>query len=178
MTVGDEGSDQEDLEQEAADDEELSLRRIRPTGDGGARLTLGPIERLLLGELVDRLARRLDGDDPSTARLFPPAHPHDAEAEAEYRSLTHDSLLDGRRSAIASVRSTLDATSLGAPQVGAWLGVVNDLRLVVGTELGVTAETADDPPDEDDPDYRHWVEYLYLTWLESQLIDAAADSLA
>jgi hypothetical protein len=154
-----------------------ALPRIRPWRDGGAILLLGPIERQLLGELLDRLDERLGTDDPSTVRLFPPAHQHDPDAEAEYRSLVGEDLLDGRRSALATVRETLDKPTLDAAQLASWLGVVNDLRLVLGTELGVTAETSEDPPDEGDPAYRHWVEYLYLTWIEGQLVEVASAAL-
>ena len=154
-----------------------ALPRIRPWRDGGAILLLGPIERQLLGDLLDRLDERLGTDDPTTVRLFPPAHEHDPDAEAEYRSLVGDELLDGRRRSLTVVRETLDAATLDAAQLASWLGVVNDLRLVLGTELGVTAETSEDPPDEDDPSYRLWVEYLYLTWIEGQLVEVASAAL-
>lgn len=154
-----------------------ALPRIRPSRDGGAVLLLGPIERQLLGDLLDRLGERLGSHDPTTVRLFPPAHQHDPDAEAEYRSLVGDELLDGRRRSLTVVRETLDAATLDAAQLASWLGVVNDLRLVLGTELGVTAETSEDPPDEDDPSYRLWVEYLYLTWIEGQLVEVASAAL-
>src|SRR3954454_14305234 len=102
------------------------------------------MERQLLGELLDRLDERLGSDDPTTVRLFPPAHQHDPDAEAEYRSLVGEDLLDGRRRALAVVRETLDTSTLDAAQLASWLGVVNDLRLVLGTEMGVTAETSED----------------------------------
>jgi hypothetical protein len=154
-----------------------ALPRIRPWRDGGAILLLGPMERQLLGELLDRLDDRLGTDDPTTVRLFPPAHQHDPDAEAEYRALVGEDLLDGRRDSLAVVRETLDAPTLDAAQVSSWLGVINDLRLVLGTELDVTPETPDDPPDEDDPAYRLWVEYLYLTWIEGQLVEVASAAL-
>ena len=154
-----------------------ALPRIRPGRDGGAILLLGPVERRLLGELLDRLDDRLGTDDPTTLRLFPPAHHDDPDAEAEYRSLVRDDLLEGRRRSLAQVRETLDAPTLDAAGVAAWLGVINDLRLVLGTELGVTPETPDDPPGERDPTYRLWVEYLYLTWIEGQLIEVASAAL-
>jgi hypothetical protein len=140
-------------------------------------LLLGPVERQLLGELLDRLDERLGTDDPTTVRLFPPAHQHDPDAEADYRALVGDDLLDGRRRSLSVVRDTLEASTLDADQLASWLGVINDLRLVLGTELGVTAETSDDPPDEDDPAYRLWVEYLYLTWIEGQLVEVASEAL-
>jgi hypothetical protein len=154
-----------------------ALPRIRPWRDGGAILLLGPVERQLLGDLIDRLDERLGADDPTTVRLFPPAHQHDAEAEAEYRALVGDDLLDGRRRSLGVVRDTLGASTLDPAQLAAWLGVINDLRLVLGTELGVTADTSEDPPDEDDPAYRQWVEYYYLTWIEAQLVEVASAAL-
>jgi uncharacterized protein DUF2017 len=150
--------------------------RIEATTDGAA-LRLGTAERRLLGDLLDQLETAIESEDATTVRLFPPAHADDADAEAGYRSMVHEDLVDGRRAHIATVRSTLDASELDAAQVTSWLHVANDLRLVMGTELGITAETQDDPPDDDDPRYPSWVAYLYLTWLESQLIDVLAARL-
>jgi hypothetical protein len=131
---------------------------------------------MLVGQLLERLEERIGADDPTTKRLFPPAYPDDAAAEAEYRSMARSDLLDGKREAIETVRSTLDADELDAAQTAAWLAVLNDLRLVIGTELGVTQDL-DDMPDEDDPSDPRFVEYVFLGWLVEQFVEVSAHGL-
>jgi hypothetical protein len=155
---------------------EEPLGRVTPRPGGGARLVAGPIQRMLLGQLVDRLEARIDAEDPSTRRLFPPAYPDDADAEADYRSMARGELLDGRREAIQTVRSTLDAEDLDPAQTAAWLAVLNDLRLVVGTQIDVKQDL-DQMPDEDDPRHQGFVEYMFLGWLVEQFVEVALQGL-
>src|ERR671925_2223671 len=116
----------------------MDQRRIKRTRGGAIRLRLPPEERELLRTLPAQLRSLLDEapDDPSLERLFPPAY-DDAESQAEYRRLMHDELLDGRRRALAVVEETIDLDRLTGEQAQAWLTGLNDLRLVLGTRLGV-----------------------------------------
>jgi hypothetical protein len=152
---------------------EEPLGRVTHRPGGGARIVAGPIQRTLVGQLLERLEERIGTDDPTTRRLFPPAYPDDDAAEAEYRSMVRGDLLDGKREAIETVRSTLDAEELDAAQTAAWLAVLNDLRLVIGTEIGVTQDL-DDLPDEDDPSHPRFVEYVFLGWLVEQFVEVSA----
>lgn len=155
---------------------EEPLGRVTPRPGGGARLVAGPIQRMLLGRLLDRLDARLDVEDPTTKRLFPPAYPDDAAAEADFRAMARGELLDVRHEAIATVRSTLYAEELDAVQTAAWLGVLNDLRLVIGTEIDVKQDLGE-IPDEDDPRHQGFIEYVFLGWLVEQFVDVLAEGL-
>ena len=155
---------------------EEPLGRVTPRPGGGARLVAGPIQRMLLGRLLDRLDARLDVEDPTTKRLFPPAYPDDADAEADFRAMARGELLDVRHEAIATVRSTLYAEELDAVQTAAWLGVLNDLRLVIGTEIDVKQDLGE-IPDEDDPRHQGFIEYVFLGWLVEQFVDVLAEGL-
>ena len=49
-----------------------------------------------------------------------------------------------------------------------WLTVLNDLRLALGTRIGISEEDTDDDFDEED----HAQEiYSWLTWLQSNLLE-------
>jgi hypothetical protein len=157
------------------DEPEVLMARVDPLPGGGASLQLGPIERLLLGEFLDDLERRLDAPDATTVRLFPPAYPDDDEAEADYRSMAHADLVDGRLARAQVVRDTLEATELTADETEAWLGVLNDLRLAYGTELAVTQDEG--VPDDDDPRHDPYIRYLYLGWLQEQFIQVVTAAL-
>ncbi len=106
-------------------------------------------------------------DEPSLRRLFPPAYVDDREGEAEYRRLVGEDLLRGRQAALDIMATTIDATELDEEQMTAWLSSLNDLRLVIGTQLDVSE---DDPP-MDTP--IHQV-YYYLSMLEEAVITALA----
>jgi hypothetical protein len=53
--------------------------------------------------------------------------------------------------------------------VAAWLGVLNDTRLVLGTRLGVTEDEFEIDPDS--PEARGYAIYYWLTALQGDLID-------
>jgi hypothetical protein len=165
--------------------------RVARTGDGRISLRLGAQERTILSVLVGELraavaapgAAARDGaaataaPDPVLARLYPPAFPDDPHAEAAFQDLVRADLEDDRRDRVAVVDETLGATSLDEAQAAAWMGVLNDLRLVLGTRLGVTDETEAHPIDEDDPDAERRLVYAYVGWLLGQFVDVLAAGL-
>ena len=121
---------------------------VRRAGPGPAR----PAPRAA-GAADPRLARggapRRSWTTPASAaaggalaRLYPPAFPDDPEAEAAYADLVLADLVDTRRERVAIVEATLDAEALDDAQAAAWLGTLNDLRLVLGSSLGI--EDGDD----------------------------------
>jgi Domain of unknown function (DUF2017) len=179
--------------------------RVARLGDGRIAFLLSPQERVILGGylagLTDRLAApagELDGEpdedlgedlvedpgeedptpgrDPVIARLYPDAIPSDPAASAAFRDLVMRDLVDDRLARLATVMETIDATSLDDAQAGAWLGALNDLRLVLGTELDVTEDDLD-VIDEHDPDMERKLVYGYSAWLQGQLVDVLADAL-
>ncbi|SHH01497.1 protein of unknown function [Jatrophihabitans endophyticus] len=141
------------------------------------RLAFTDVEAQLLTGLLDDLGTLLaaeDADDPVQQRLFPAAYPDDGDAEAEYRGLTESSLRDERVERIAACVAELarDATvTLGGEDVSRrWLQVLNDLRLALGTRLGVTEE----PPaiDPTDPEAQPWLIYDWLTGVQDAVVTA------
>lgn len=113
-------------------------------------------------------------DDPVRQRLFPSAYPDDGDAEAEYRSLTESTLRTERVGRVATCIGELadgGRVDLDDPDAARrWLQVLNDLRLALGTRLGVTEE----PPEIDpaDPQAQPWLLYGWLTELQDVLVQA------
>ena len=149
---------------------------IRRTRDGDFELRLSSEERELLRRLPVELSSLLEEapSDPSLRRLFPPAYNGDADAEAEYRHLMHGELLGKHREALVVLQETTDRDRLRSDEAHAWLTALNDLRLVLGTRLGVTEELYDNGLDPDDPEAAGLGVYLYLTALQEQLVQALA----
>ena len=115
--------------------------------------------------------------DPVLARLYPDARPDDPAWSGRFRDLVRGELDEGRRRNIHVVEETLEARSLDDDQAESWLHVLNDLRLVLGTRLGVTEEDEDAPFDPEDEDAAVKVVYAYAGLLESQFVDVLADRL-
>jgi hypothetical protein len=145
--------------------------------DGTFELHLSSAERDLLRTLPGQLRAVLRSDDPALERLFPPAYADEPGLEEEYRDLVRDQLLAGRLSAVEVMERTIDATRLDEDEMGAWLGALNDLRLVLGSRLEVTEEMYEQDMPPDDPRAPAWALYHYLGFLESQVVDALAEGL-
>ncbi len=135
----------------------------------------------VLGLLVDQLEQLLGldaedtGGDPVLERLLPPGHASDTEIARDYRDLTEASLRAGKADDLAVLRATVPegggSVRLDEDQARAWLRTTNDLRLALGTRLGITADTerSDDPADEEAQ--QHAV-YGWLTAVQGSLVDA------
>ena len=147
---------------------------IERTPGGDFRLRLSAGERDLLRALPAELRSLLesDRDDPSLRRLFPPAYENDDAGEDEYQRLVGDELLAGRRRALQLLEETADRERLRQDEVHSWLGALNDLRLVLGTKLGVSEELYEHGVDPRDPRAREHAVYLYLAWLQEELLHA------
>ena len=156
-------------------------KRVSRNRRGGFEVRLPPEERTLLGSLPGQLERLLDSlnqaeERPEALRrLFPVAYARDPDAEATYASIVGADLLDHHREALAVLAQTADATHLSDEEAEAWLAAINDLRLVVGTSLGVDEDPADIAPD--DPRYADWVCYGYLSFLQDELVNALSATL-
>ena len=151
---------------------------IERTPDGDFRLLLSEGERDLLASLPAELAERIDADpaDPDLRRLFPPAYDKDEESEDEYRRLTRDELLSGRREALQVLAETARSERLSSQQLDAWLRALTDLRLALGTRLDVTEETYDQEIDPSHPQAFELSVFAYLSWLQEQAVAAAMSS--
>ncbi len=155
-------------------------RRIRAAADGGFDIRLPAEERALVATLPVQLVGVLATlATPEAAgapipeelrRLFPVAYPRNEESEALFRAVAGDELLAHHRESLALLVSSAQATHLDAEELEGWLTALNDLRLVLGTALGVTEDH--EFPTEDDPRYGEWVAYDYLGLLVSEVVDA------
>jgi hypothetical protein len=143
---------------------------------GRIQLRLEQAEVALLESLLAELTTVLtdeadDGADPVVARLYPDAYAGDTEAEADFRSLTHESLRTERLDRIASCVSDLEHSrdvDLSDPQAAQrWITTLNDLRLALGTRLGVTEDDYAFTPDDEPRLIYHW-----LTAVQDTVVNA------
>jgi Domain of unknown function (DUF2017) len=132
----------------------------------GYQVGLREHERRLLRETSEELAALLAGGE-APPRLFPSAYRDDEEAAAEYERLVRPSLEDGKLAALRTLAATSDAARLDEETAQVWLSALNDLRLALGTRLDVRED--DGITRLTEPGY---AVYLWLTWLQSELIDA------
>ncbi|WP_041795015.1 DUF2017 family protein [Modestobacter italicus] len=138
-------------------------------------------EASIVGLLLDQLEQLLaadpadSGGDPVVERLLPPGHASDPELAADYRDLTEAALRSGKADDLAIVRATLPPEGgevrLDDDQARAWLRTTNDLRLALGTRLGVTADT-EPPEDPTEEEGSQLAVYYWLTAVQGSLVDA------
>lgn len=129
-------------------------------------------------------------ENPVLARLLPDFQRTDPDREAPtvddlddvganvngaLRSLHEPEIIDAKKSAgLMLLRSLPDAggkVALTQEQADAWLSALNDVRLAVGTNLGIDANTPDSL-DADDPRAPHLDVYHWLTWMQDSLVQA------
>jgi hypothetical protein len=147
------------------------VARLVDAEAGIVGLLLDQLEQLLAADPAD------SGGDPVLARLLPPGHTGDPEIAADYRDMTEGGLRSGKADDLATVRATLPPQGgevrLDDEQARAWLRTTNDLRLALGTLLGVSAET-EPPEDPADEEGSQLAVYYWLTAVQGSLIDALA----
>jgi len=150
------------------------VKRRRPVeslGDGNFSFDFDPeLLDAVVGwasELGDGLAQ----DSPALRRLFPTAYPDDPEKDAGYQVLARDQLIDGRREAIEIMKRTAGSDILTFEEVSAWMGICNDLRLVLGTQLEISEDDLEGLPD-DDPRAPTMTLYQVLGWIVSDIVEA------
>jgi hypothetical protein len=152
------------------------MHGVARTREGRYRVRLSDDERELLRVLPARLRAVLEEDDPGLIRLFPPAYADDPTADAEYRRLVRNGLVDGKRAALLELERTAEAETLDEDELGAWLGALESLRLALGTKLDVTEETYA-MFDPDHPDAPELALYGWLSWLQEEVVHALGESL-
>ncbi len=146
-------------------------RTIRRARDGSFQLRLTDDERDLVADLAAQMRELLVSEETDgLQRLYPPAYANDPERDSEYRAMVHDELLEKRLAAVDVVEQTAAAKTLTEEQVTAWMGAINDLRLVLGTRLDVTEDQ--DFPALDDPTAPAFAVYQYLTHLLAEIVHA------
>lgn len=151
-------------------------RGIDRRRDGTYRVRLPQEERDVLAALPGQLREALAAGEPTLYRLFPPAFADDDAANAEYARLVGSTLLEGKLRALAELERTARAESLTEEEVRTWLGALESLRLVLGTQLDVTEESYG-PLDPDNPDAPRLALYHWLSWLQEEAVGALSGAL-
>ncbi|HEV2887175.1 MAG TPA: DUF2017 family protein [Jatrophihabitans sp.] len=138
---------------------------------GVLRVDVSSSEAALLGNLLDDFGDVLaepDPDDPVIQRLYPDGYTDDEEAAREYRELVESDLRAGRIGRLQACRAELPVGGgrvlLDAEATDRWLRVLNDLRLALGTRLGVTEEVE---LDDSEPAVQI---YFWLTAVQDLLV--------
>jgi hypothetical protein len=117
-------------------------------------------------------------DDPVLARLLPDGYRDDPQASAEFRRYTEESLRSAKINSAQAVLTSLPAEGgevvLSAQECEQWLRALNDVRLALGTRLGVTDEDAEPAADfaADEPRGAYLWVYQWLAYLQDSLIEA------
>ena len=136
----------------------------------------------LLTDLIAALQPAgLDPSDPVYRRLYPDGYQGNADAAEAFRSLTESSLrgerleraeqcLAGLAAAGASANRKMDVT-LEPDAVARRLRVINDMRLAIGTRIGITEEDEYDF-DPNDPASMSRSLYAYLTGVQDAVVRA------
>jgi Domain of unknown function (DUF2017) len=149
-------------------------RPVRRAGDR-YEIRLSDDDRTALRNLCDQLRDLLVAENPASdaavARLFPPAYPEDPLRNLDYERGAGNELLARRLEVLETVSATIDARDLAEEHLLAWLGAINDSRLVLGTRLDVTEETTEREFADDESARATYQLYLFLSWLESQIVD-------
>lgn len=132
--------------------------------------------------------------DPVLLRLFPDAYREDDEAASDFRRFTERGLRDRKAATAATVLASL-ATADGAgltakerekirieldpDECEAWLRTLTDLRLALGTRLGVNDADEDDWMSLDENDPRRHVHDVYdwLGWVQETLVRTLSSAL-
>lgn len=150
-------------------------RLFKSVGDDGYSVHLNEDARRWLVAMADQLEALLTSDSNDTRRLFPTAYPDDPELDAGYQILARDELIDGRKEAIDLLRQSANADVVTGEELTAWMGIVNDLRLVLGTRLDVSEDDAN--IDFDDPNIDAYLAYHELGLVLSEIVDALSSTL-
>ena len=148
-------------------------RPIRRTAAGTYAVDLDPEVRQLVGSFVEQLRELLATDSDLLARLFPPPYGDDEERNAGYAVLAGAELREHRLAALNQVSEHLDAAELDEEQLMAWMRSINDIRLVMGTMLGIDDETG--PPPGDSEDAAAYGVYEFFGALLETIVAALAD---
>jgi hypothetical protein len=117
-------------------------------------------------------------EDPVLARLLPDGYRDDPEAAGEFRRYTEQGLRSGKVAAAQTVLDTLPAggghVRLGPEDAQAWLRALNDVRLAIGTVLGITEDYEDEMEAASwaDPRSAYLEVYHWLGYLQDSLVRA------
>lgn len=131
--------------------------------------------RGLLVDLCQQSRALLEAEDPSSdpavSRLFPPAYPDDPLQNLEFETNLGAAPRSGKLEALDVVERTANASTLTEDELLAWIGVVNDLRLVLGTRIEITEEATDEDFPANDLRHETFRVYQFLGFLLQELLE-------
>lgn len=158
----------------------------KTTGEDAWTLHLVEVEANILAGLPDQLAALLANPDSNRRvvdRLFPTSY-EDPEEETLNRKLLGDSLLAARQEMIAEIREQLAggrATDEGLElklhrgSIDLWLRFMNDVRLIIATDLGIEENISDESSvDPASPDAPKYALLEYLGGVEAIMVEAVS----
>ena len=146
------------------------------TRGGKVGVRLDDTMRSLLRQVSEELREvLLVDDDTQTRRLYPTAYPDDENLESGYQDMMHDQLLMQRLDGIDQLQATVDEEEISIEVADAWMSTINQIRLVLGTQLDVGENDLD--INEDDPLATSLVVYQVLTHVLEELTQARISSL-
>ncbi|HZO48917.1 MAG TPA: DUF2017 family protein [Gaiellaceae bacterium] len=150
---------------------------VRALAGGDYAVRLSAADRRLLQGLAAQVRELVERDDEAVARLFPPAYRDDPDAQAGYERLVRRELVAGRVARLRVLEQSAGADRLDDAQADAWCSALNDVRLVLGERLGISEDLYERDVDRNDPRAPQLALYLWLTWLQSTVVDALARRL-
>jgi Domain of unknown function (DUF2017) len=119
-------------------------------------------------------------EDEVLARLLPDFHREDPVLAGALRSLREPELIEAKSRAAAVVLATCPEDGgrieLDVDQADLWLSALNDVRLALGTTIGVTEDMPEYPP-EDEALAAHLGVYQWLTFVQDALVQARVTAL-
>ncbi|MFT5124242.1 MAG: hypothetical protein ACI9TH_001828 [Kiritimatiellia bacterium] len=137
----------------------------------------------ILQNLPDQLREIIENPDftrDAARRLFPPGS-EDPEVQLDYMEVAADSIREHKLANLDGFLETLQAprkhfglrfVTLTPEQVDFWIGFLNDMRLMIGTDIGVDSGTWGDDIDWGEVEDLRIRIYGYLSYLQSALLEA------
>lgn len=154
----------------------MGLRRKPPirSDKGRIRVDLDAEERALLTRLAGEMEALLADPQRSAAvtRLFPVAYPDDPDAESFYRLMAGEQLATRHREAMEVLAAAMATELLDEAQAMGLMRALNQMRLVIGTQLGIESDDDDLDLDPDHPAAPMVSLYHWLGWLLELTIEA------
>jgi hypothetical protein len=155
----------------------VARSRFRRDRQGRIRVGLEEPERQLLAMLPRQVQELLEHDDPSTVRVFPVAYADDPKAEADYKQMMGDQLLQQHQRCLDTLAETANAATIDESDIHEWLDALEVLRLILGTQLDVSEDGTIVAESETDPRATQFTVYHYLSMLQGEIVDVLAAAL-
>lgn len=146
--------------------------------DEGVRIDFEPEEAGLLTVLANQFAdvvREPELDDaPLLTRLFPDAYLDDPEAASDFSRFTRSELEQSKIAAAERIAETATAGSvlLDHETCRTWVRSLTDVRMMVGTRLGIRTDD-DDPGESPLAEIYAWLGELQ--WVLVDMLEAEAE---